>query len=326
MNMVEAVVFLAAGIGLLCAFSISASASDSKHILEELRKHDIALSQGTIIYEKSTTASNKYKSKGTIYYSADGRYHKITEPISGNILACEEIFDGTDDIVVINGSIHEVQLGSDMHIDTPSARRIDMAQGPCFAMGRGLSTLENIVITTDSQGVHLSGTSPEGAVFEARLDPDHQYVATEIVNKISNPGIIKSVKWELSHPKSFNGSPFVATDSTYDIVHIKYSVNHHFVISKADFIKPDEALLNYDWHKPGMQISDSRMGSRKTIIYRPGDLPPGITSSQLLALTRQKLAKEAKKDTYGSLFLCAIIAGMTATIGTITFFALKRKR
>ncbi len=318
MNIIKFAIFLTALAGVLYGLPGSLSADSSEQILDELKKDDQAISQGTIRYTVSHSGQFAHKSRGTIYYTTDGRYHKIIKSISENSMPFEVVFDGVDSYSVFN-EIQRATVGVEFSGKMSTAKKTGMASGPCFAMGRGLSTLENIKITQDSKGIHLSGTISDGSI-KALLDPDHGYVARKISLTSKHHGIIDSADWELKSPKRYKESPFIATDSTYSIKRSSFSRDDHYIIYDASFTQPDATMLTCDWHKPGFQITDNRIKPRGTIIYKSDDLPAGITPSQLLAMSKRQSTKNTIQQYLGKAGISALIAaGLLVATGLIVY-------
>ena len=291
MRCISPFTIMVAVIILLSAICTPVSAGNSQQILAELRRSDDALRQGSLTYDETLTTPEEGTVRYQMYYSADGRGHLIPKTLKGKLHAMEAVFDKDCGFLVShNNKDTEIIFSNDANpIASKENIMWNVIPAPCFALGRGLTSLENI--TLNATGTHLEGVAPDGTKIEALLDPNHGYVAREIIRKSREADGHVLTRWLLDGSRDFGDGVFIATRSTYEVQKSNtVQTQKQIVVLQAQFKSPSHGLLTYDWHRPGLRITDWRLGSTGTTggFFKSANLPPDITPSQLLEMTRKQ--------------------------------------
>jgi hypothetical protein len=328
---------VAAGVTLFLFFcSAPVLAESQTQILAHLRQCDDALREGAIEYTHSCKINLPSKYNNThllykkvsytesaqLYYKADGRYYQ--KRVGAPPTTQEWIYNGTDYLQIFYQNDSFVGFHSASNFSKGDSRS-QLIPGPCFALGRGLSSLQNIVISQDSTGIHLSGVAGKTAHLTAILDPAHGYIASQI-RQVNVKGQTIST-WTFDTPRQFNGSPYIAGNARYEAGNGVQ--DDHYLICKASFTDQSGNLFSYDWHSSGMKIVDYRVGDGAWV-YLPNEVPKDYSSQQLLKLTEGKFAEQARirkrAVTEGaSLRMLMAIFSLLLLLGIIIFVRFSRK-
>ena len=275
-------------LGVYCALSAPTLADNPQQVLDTLKSVDLALNQGSISYDmKSEIPKGLVNQHVRIDYALDGRCHQIvTGSTDGKPQSYEIIFDGINELWVFKDP-NEIQFTKPKNLG-----EFGVSLGLRYLMGRGLSGLINKTVRQDSSGIHFSGTSANGFKYEALLDPTRAYLATEIT-LTDQSGNIRG-KWHLSSPRNIGNGIYVAMKSTSDSSRAGTHFHSELSIQEMNTSEPAQDQFTYDWLKPGVQITDQRLGSTDMGIFQSVSLPPNTTPAQLLEMTRQQIASRAK--------------------------------
>jgi len=261
------------------------SATNNDEIIAKLRTYDAELANGyinsTVRYDRlpksiygRTTVTRYYRS----YYAKDGRYH-VYEKYAESGEKFERVFDGNDDLYICE---NRVQFNGATHL--AEGKKLF---GPNCYLGRGLSALKGISIITDGSTIRLIGVDTDGWVIDAVLDCNNDYIAKTIIRKSKSGEIVG--QYSIDMIKRFDKSPSIAVSTTY--TGLRGKISQSFSVNDANFSAQKPSELSYDWHKPGLQIIDMRLGEAS--LYNSNELPPNTTSAKLLEMSRAYIKKAA---------------------------------
>jgi len=257
------------------------------NILNCVSAEDALLSKGIISYIRII-----YSNNGTILMTLKGRLS-----YRGKLFKREEskmgvnntspplttLFDGTDEFVISNGQV-TINPGESKDLKEYS-RWFSVYPGPCFIIGRGLSSLSNKSVNSYNNVTQVKGAVTDGTVISAVLDTQHGDVAKLIERRERNGRVISQLK--LGRPMLYSGS-YIASEAIYSAargsLHAKPKLCSKLIISKAVFADPNiDFKVNL---QPGSLVVDNRLGM--PMVWR---IVNKKTSAELLEQTKKRLIK-----------------------------------
>lgn len=204
-----------------------------------LTSDDVKLSTGQYYYAMKGDRNAGIKDNNvSITYSSPNAFKRV-EIISnkGTKVEIELRWDGRSNALIVG---RQVTVTKD---PPPEARElsrwITAFPGPCFIMGRGLSTLEDKRIRTKGSSVTFEGKAQDNTTIEAILDPFNGGVARTIIRRDASRKQILG-RFALGHFKKVDGVT-IATRAEYTYLSapvktkVLYPVHLRFEIGSASF-------------------------------------------------------------------------------------------
>lgn len=166
-----------------------------------------------------------------------------------------------------------------------------LTPGPCFPMGRGLSTLRDLKASRLGKLWRVSGTGRDGSQVSAVIDPEHGYIARSIERSLSGRFLFRC-QWAFGPPRR-----------TSDGVWLPSSARTWVVLPKGDPFPATYELLDATFTRPESQSLAIDLSGKQVIDHRGGmaigydRLPPGVrTPEQLWPYTEQQVRRLARMD------------------------------
>jgi len=289
--------FLLATLGACSSMSMAISPGQ---VTAALREADSRLSHGTIKASVHTDQyppfdPKSYKESLTLVYASDGRYRMTLTGTPET--ARDRIYDGKSysDICFPPGKKDRylyLQPGATLNAHDKIST---IVPGPCYALGRNLSTLKDSKVTIDGSGVRVSGKGYGGDIIEAMLDPAHGYVATVINRRFADSGALVGT-WQLGVPKQFGGSPYIATQATWKSGKLPtVMLQRQYAISNAVFAEPDSNIFSFAWKAKDLNVIDMRVGSHAPCYY-PAKSVQRLDSLDQMLQNSHKVTDDRRKN------------------------------
>jgi len=142
-----------------------------------------------------------------------------------------------------------------------------VTNGPCFFMGRGLSSLRNISLLGGENKVALKGYLSDKTVVVADLDPTKGYLAKSIT-RYEKDGRTVFTKWILGKAAGDAISGFYASECTRILDTPAILDKYKVVYKSVSTAMPNEADLTCKWYLPQHTINDHRVSPTVGFSYR----------------------------------------------------------
>jgi len=216
----------------------------------------------------------------TLVYVEGGRFKIKTHEIAPHPSVVTLYYDNRKAVRIVNREML-VYLEKPGELE-PSGPMIGLAPGPCYAMGRGLSTLISPKVGRAHEGLTVSGAAADGSMIRAVLDTQRGYIATRIYRYSPRNGRLLG-RWDLDGTRCVGGNVYIPTRAVYQSFGPWMSGTDRYTLLHADFRRPAEAELSVP-PLQGFRISDDRLG--RPVGY--DKVPAGVaTLDDLLPYTRK---------------------------------------
>lgn len=329
--------------------SVRAASEQDAHILQALRTADNQMRTGVIQYTvvhkvvwlgtpapRDMTAHNDRREVTMTYLPNKEFKQEIRRWAQGKVDSWSYMYDGHDASLTIVAAKTGL-LTTNIMPGKPSQLQsygplIDFAPGPCFPLGRGLSTLQNLRVTSSGKTVTVAGTASDNTKISAVLDPAHQYVAQTIRRTDATGGAMWG--WSFGAPVPTKHGPFVASSADYGgaIAGSKGTDIQKYTLISANFTELNIQGFNTTI-PPGSTVLDGRLG-RYVAINNNSSAP--LSKDSLLVLTRRQLALVAQQHLEGQMYeqgqsrrrmaLIAVPVSLALTFIAIGGFVLRKRR
>jgi len=265
--------------------------SEEKKVIEEIKRIDNEMLQGTVEVEGKSDRKNQDKSLpytikrwNKIYYSKDGLFRDNTFYYqTDGLTKCNLYFDGKDYVEVYD---NQIELSNseffNNNLYNKSESLFYVINYPSIYYGRGLSYLKDISYNKERR--EISGIWLDGSKMVATVDPNYQYVATSIKRYGSDNKFIGS--WVNSKPLLVDGKYYILTNSIFTTIFGQTVKN----ILSATFNPPKKSDYTYDIKKYKGNIIDLR-DEKNPAIYMPGELK-NKSLDEIAKITKEKVERK----------------------------------
>ncbi len=239
-------------------------AQNTNDILLRLRQNDEQVLQGIIVYDDNPhfyrVIANippppSVPSREWVIYSKNGCYKIISKNANNPDLIIQTGGGGNN---FIEGS-NSIMTAKPSHPSPPFG---DMCTGPCAPLGRGLTSLKDLVIIRKKGVLTAVGKYGDDITIQANLDAKHGYLAKEITGYNQDNKII--LNWKIGGWKKCIGGVWIPQHSvSYFHVHLnngKYPIilKRTYHILQASFQSPPSSAFNLS--VKGKTVFDDRFG------------------------------------------------------------------
>lgn len=260
----------------------------ANNTIEKIKEIDDNMYQGAVEYnevpyqDKLVDKKNDlevyfFKGPQTLIYNSDGKYKSKRSTIKSTQLI---FFDGENKISVSNDSIF---IAYDSNNKEESSIISDIIALPSIRYGRGLSILQDIKYNLETKEVF--GNLINGNKIIAKVDPNYQYIATNIKVYNSNGNLIHEIK---------NKKPILIDKQYYitsESIDISDNKESKINIISATFNEPSkkDLFFNMDNFRDLKVVIDTR--SDNMVVFHSVNDVKDMSLEEILKITKKKKQK-----------------------------------
>ena len=283
-----------------------AAADDPAAILSRLRQTDADVRQGDLRFAETRIQSLRGKTldyqKNRLHLQYAGPAMFRTEYIRGKAdQSYTEVYNGDGDFMIshhgkpVNGNVL-TEIGITEKPSSEPAPHLGPAPVANYALGRGLSTLQNLSVSREDGKIIVTGMPDPHSPIRALVDPDHGYIARSITRG-------PDITWTFGPPVRTTDGIWVPSWAEYRVPESGGSpaLASRFEFQGGTFQAPPPETFRVNLAAFD-QIDDNRVDGSPTFFRVPQpeldtkmyQTPAGVTTAaQLLPYSKQQAAYEA---------------------------------